>query len=45
LLHLVKVSEREEADLAWELRQPFGEIDPGQYNKLQAEAMVWAGKL
>jgi len=45
LLHLVKMSEREEADMAWELVQPLGAIEAAQYNELQADAMTWAARL
>jgi len=45
LLHLVKMSEREEADMAWELVQPLGAIEAAQYNELQADAMSWAARL
>jgi EAL and modified HD-GYP domain-containing signal transduction protein len=45
LLRLVKMSEREEADMAWELLQPLGSIGPDQYNRLQADAMAWAARL
>jgi EAL and modified HD-GYP domain-containing signal transduction protein len=45
LLRLVKMSEREEADMAWELLQPLGSIGPDQYNRLQADSMAWAARL
>jgi EAL and modified HD-GYP domain-containing signal transduction protein len=45
LLNLIKMTELHGADAMWELAVPLGALSAEQFNRVQVDALAWAGKL